>query len=266
MHLPMVDILLALPAYVLVLSRITGLMLMAPIYGSNVIPKRIRGGLAVMVAALVFPFVREQAPSEITLSMAIVGGAGEMMIGAIIGLSLSILIMAAEVAGMIVGRQAGLALANVFDPTQNQRVSIMGQVYSISLTTVFLLAGGHRATMAALLDTFDVIPLLSFRLDETFVLLLVEALAATFILGIRLAGPVLIALFMLGTALAFLSRTMPQLNIMTVGFTLRLLAALAVAALALSACQDLMLDAVWDSVDLARAAFGLSPDAANLVN
>lgn len=266
MHLPIADILLALPAYVLVLSRITGLMLTAPIFGSMVVPRRFRVGLAVMLAALVFPLLHGRTPSEITLSMAIVGGLGELMIGAIIGLSLSILLMAAEVAGLIVGRQAGLALANVFDPTRNERVSIMGQVYSISLTVIFLLAGGHRATMAALLDTFEVIPLLSFRFNETFVLLLVEALAATFVLGIRLAGPVLIALFMVGTALAFLSRTMPQLNILTIGFTLRLLVALAVGALALSACKDLMLDAVWDGVDLVRAAFGLDRDTTHLVS
>ncbi len=263
---PIADILLALPVYALVLFRISGLMLAAPIYGSTVIPVRIRVALSLTVTALIFPLVRGQAPPDMTLSMALVGGVGEMMIGVLIGLSLSILLMGAEVAGLMVGRQAGLALANVFDPTRNQQTSIVGQVYSIVLTWLFLLAGGHRAAMAALLDTFEVIPLLSFRFDETFVLLLVEMLAAAFILGIRLAGPVLIALFLLGTALAFLSRTMPQLNILTVGFTLRLLVALLVAALAISAGKDVMLDAIWDGVDLIRAAFGLDPDQAHLVN
>jgi flagellar biosynthetic protein FliR len=127
------------------------------------------------------------------------------------------------------------------------------------MTFLFLLAGGHRAAMAALLDTFKVIPLLSFRLDETFILLLVEMLASAFILGIRLAGPVLLALFMMGTALGFLSRTMPQFNILTVGFTLRLLLALAVGGLAISASQDVLLDAIWDGIDQIRAAFGLDP-------
>lgn len=256
---PLVDILLALPAYALVLFRLSGLMLTAPLYGSAVIPTRIRAAAALVVAAMIFPLVRGQAPNEITLSMAVVGGVGEMMIGAIIGLALTTLLMGAEVAGLMVGRQAGIALANVFDPTRNQQVSIVGQVYTISLTILFLLAGGHRATMAALLDTFEVIPLLSFRFDEMFVLLLVEMLAAAFILGIRLAGPVLIALFLTGTALGFLSRTMPQLNILTVGFTLRLMVALAVAGMALIACEELLLDAVWDGVDLVRTSFGLDP-------
>jgi flagellar biosynthetic protein FliR len=263
---PLLDILLALPVFALVLFRITGLMLTAPVYGSGVMPVQIRAAVAIVVAAVAFPLVRQQAPQDLSLSAAIVGGIGEMMIGAAIGLGLTLLLMGAEVAGLIVGRQAGVALANVYDPVQNQDVSVVGQVYSITLIVLFLLVGGHRATMAALLDTFRVIPLLSFGADETVVVLMVEMLAAAFILGIRLAGPVLIALFMLGTSLAFLSRTMPQLNILTVGFPLRLLVGLAIAGVALAACEGVLLDAIWDGVEMVRATFGLDPAATRLVS
>lgn len=213
-----------------------------------------------------FPLVQGQMPRGLDLSTAVAGGAGELMIGTIIGLSLSLMMLGAEVGGLMVGRQAGLALANIFDPTQNSQASITGQVYTISFTIIFLLAGGHRAAVAALLDTFAMIPLLSFRFDEPFVVLLVEALASAFILGIRLAGPVLIALFLVGTALAFLSRTMPQLNILTVGFALRAIVALAVAAVAIGAAEDLLLDAVWESVERIRLAFGLDPNLHRLVS
>lgn len=259
MPLSLSDMMSALPVYGLVLFRVSGLILTAPLYGSRMIPRRIRVALAITLAAVIFPFVRSQAPAEISLSMAVAGGVGEIMIGATIGLALSILLIAGEVAGLIVGRQAGLALAEVFDPNENRQASIVGQVYTITFTLVFLLVGGHRAAVSALLDTFHVIPLLSFRLDETFISLLVEMLAAAFLLGIRLAAPVLICLFLVGTALAFLSRTMPQLNILTVGFTVRLLLALAVAALAIAACEDLLVDAVWDGVEMIRVAFHLGP-------
>jgi flagellar biosynthetic protein FliR len=240
-------------------------MITAPVFRSPVIPVRIKAALTLVTAAMIFPLVQAQAPAELPMAAAVIGGVREMMIGAIIGLALTLLLTGAEVGGLIVGQQAGIALADVIDPTGNQQASIMGQIYTISLTLLFLLAGGHRATMAALLDTFSVIPLLSFQFDEMFLMLLVEMLAGAFILGIRLAGPVLIALFLLGTALAFISRTMPQLNILTVGFTLRLLVALGVASLAIIAYQDLMLDAVWDGVEQVRAAFGLDPVNSRLV-
>lgn len=266
MPLPIFDVLLALPTYALVLFRVTGLVLTAPLFSSAVLPARFRAAMVLTTAAVIFPFVRGQAPAELTLSSAIVGGVGELMIGAAIGLSLTIIMMGAEVAGLIIGRQAGIALANVFDPTQNRQISTVGQLFTITLTFVFLLAGGHRAAMAALLDTYDVIPLLSFQVNESILLLLVEMLAAGFILGIRLAGPIVIALFLTSITMGLLSRTMPQLNILTVGFTVRLFAALVLAGFALQACEGILLDAVWDTVELIRSAFGLDPTRTHLVS
>lgn len=259
------DILLALPVFALVLIRLSGLVITAPILGSNVVPVRFRVAFTMVAAAMIFPLVRAQAPAELTLGTALGGAASELMVGAIIGLSMTILLAGGEVAGLIVGRQASISLASIFDPVRNQQTSSVGQLYTIVLTLVFLLAGGHRAMVGALLDTYSAIPLLSFQYNESFVVLLVEMLAAAFVLGIRLAGPVLIALFLLGTALAFLSRTMPQLNVLTVGFTLRMLVGMGVAALALMAGEELMLDAVWDGVTLMRATFGLDPAENHLV-
>ena len=258
------DILLALPAYALVLFRLTGLALTAPIYGSRVIPARLRGALIIVVAAMMFPAVGRQAPGEMTLGTVVVGGAAELLIGLTIGLSLGLFVSGVELAGLMVGRQSGIALAQVYDPSQDAQVSVVGQVYTITLMTLFLLAGGHRATMAALLDTFEVIPLLSFRLDDSIIILLAEMLTAAFILGIRMAGPALIALFLTSTAVAFLSRTMPQLNILSVGFTLRVLVAMAAAGLALAWCQDLLLDAIWDALETIRVALRLNPEPLGL--
>ena len=266
MPLGMSEIFLVLPAFALVLFRITGLMLTAPFYGSAMIPVRIRAAFALMVAMVIFPLVKAQAPAEITLATTIAGGVAEMMVGATIGLALTALLLSAEVGGLIVGRQAGVALANVFDPLRSDQVSVTGQVYTVSFTLLFLLVGGHRAMMAALLDTYGLVPLLSFRFDETFIVLLAEMLAAAFVLGIRLAGPVLIALFLTGTAIGVLSRTMPQLNILTVGFAIRLMVALAVAGLTLAACEGFFVEAVLSAVESVREAFGLPPDAVLAVN
>ena len=167
--------------------------------------------------------------------------------------------------GLIVGRQAGIGLSEVFNPTLNQQSSIVGQIYTIVLMLLFLIAGGHRAAMAALLDTFDAIPLLAFRYGESYMQLCVEMLAAAFILGIRIAAPVLVALFLTETALALLSRTMPQFNILTVGFTLRTMVGLGVAALALTGAEEILLDAIWDGVEAVRTAAGLDLSRMRLV-
>lgn len=262
---PLIDILLTLPVFALVMFRLSGLMLTAPLYNSSVIPTRVRVALTFTLAAMIFPLVRHQAPQDLGFSVLLTAGVGEILIGVTVGLALNIMLTGAEVAGRLVGQQAGVGLANVFDPTRNARVSVISQVYMMGMMLLFLLAGGHRAAIAAILDTYEVVPLLSFRLDQSFVVLLSEMLASAFILGIRLAGPVLIALFLMGTALGFLSRTMPQLNILSVGFTLRALVGMGVAAVAFAETKDLLLDAIWDSLYAVREAFGLDPLQHHLV-
>ena len=260
------DIFSTLPAFALVLFRMTGLVMTAPVFASRVIPGRIRGALVMAMAAMTFPLVRAQTPSDVTWGGVIAGGAGEMMIGLAIGISLALFVSGVEVAGLMVGRQAGLAIGQVFDPSSNTQVSTIGQVYSISLMTLFLLAGGHRATMAALLDTYEVIPLLSFQVNDSIPLLLIAMVTAAFVLGLRLAGPVLIALFLTGTAMGFLSRTMPQLNILSVGFTVRVMVALGVAGFALAGYQDVLVDAVWTAFETIRSGMGLDSYPRGLVN
>jgi flagellar biosynthetic protein FliR len=223
------------------------------------VPIRIRAALAAIIATLIFPLVGSQVPAEASLGMIATAGVGELMIGVTVGLGVSLLLMGAELAGLIVGQQAALGLAQVFNPNLNTESSIMGQLYSIAFMFVFLIAGGHRAALEAVLDTYQVIPLLTFQLDEQALLLLIEILMASFMLAIRVAGPVLIALFLTETSMGFLSRTIPQLNILTVGFSLRVVTALAVAGVAIVASQGLMVDSVWDGLDLIRASFGLEP-------
>ena len=259
------DILLALPVFALVMMRLSGLVMTAPLFASKMIPIKMRVGLVFVLSAMLFPMVSQYAPRDVTMVSVVTGAMTELMIGAGIGLSLSIFMMGAEVAGRMIAQQAGLGMSQIVDPTQNIKTSIVGQVYTISLTILFMMAGGHRATLAALMDTYQVIPMLSFQADETVVLLLIEMLTSTFIFGVRVAGPVVIALFLTGTALGVLSKTMPQLNILTVGFTLRALIAMGVAGISLAASRDMFLSAIWDAFELIRGAFGLDPSGTRLV-
>lgn len=258
------DILSALPVFALVMFRISGLMMTAPVFGSAVIPVRVRAAMVMMITAVVFPMVQTQVPADISLGVAFVGGIAEMMVGATIGLALSIFVMGAEVAGKTAGQQAGLAMSEVVDPTTDEQVSTLGALYTIVVTLTFLLIGGHRATIAALLDTYEVMPMLSFQFTDSIILLLVEMLAAAFIMGVRLGAPVVVAVFLSGIVLGFLSRTMPQLNILTVGFTLRLLVALGIAGVSLMATGDLIVASIWDALGMVRESFGLDPNLLRL--
>jgi flagellar biosynthetic protein FliR len=245
-----------LPAYALVLFRVGGLMLAAPMLSSDAVPVRVRALFAASLALVVFPLLLPTIPAELTLEAALVGGVGELMIGLLMGLALTALFSGAQLAGMIIGQQAGLGLGQTYNPLTSTSTTTLGQVYFIVLLMIFIAAGGLQALVRGLLDSFQAVPLLSFTVQEAHLGLVVD-LHASFVMGLKLAGPVMIAMFMTTMTMGILSKTMPQLNILSVGFIVRILVCLSAAALSLSDAGSVLVDACYDALDAVRNALGL---------
>jgi len=240
---------LILPAFALVLARVSGLMIVAPILGSAAIPARVRAFFAVVLALLVFPTLLPTVSAELSLSAAVVGLTGELMIGAVLGLGLSLLFVSLELAGLMIAQQAGFALAEIFDPMLGMQSTAFGQVYFVCGLFIFVAVGGLRAMVQALLDTFQTLPPLSFTADEAVAAVLVDLLAGAMIVALRLAGPALTALMLTALAKGFISRTMPQLNILAVGFSTQIAVALLVMAATVGVLEPLVTTHLWDSLD-----------------
>ncbi|GJM26185.1 MAG: flagellar biosynthesis protein FliR [Phycisphaerae bacterium] len=234
---------LFLPLYALVMFRISGLMIAAPLYGSTTVPARIRVGLAAVIALAMFPVVAPSMPTDLNWATGLVGVFGELIIGLVLGLTTTIVFTGIQLAGMVIGQQAGLGLGQVFNPALNSNTTIIGQLFFLVALTSFILMGGHRELMRALLDTFATIPVMSYRTEPQILSLLADVLTTSVVTALRLVAPVLMSLFITTLVLGFVSRTMPQMNILSVGFVVRTLVALAVAGLALSAA-----DGLFDSV------------------
>jgi flagellar biosynthetic protein FliR len=249
---------LLLPAYLLVLFRVAGLLVVTPLFSSTAIPRRLRVMFAAGVALVIFPAILPTVPAHLTIKTAITGVAGEMAVGVLMGLSLHMLFLGAQLTGMVVGQQAGLSLGQTFNPLVNSSTTTIGQLYFIVLFMIFILAGGHRAMVRGLLDSFDAVPLLGFTATDAHLAMLTELLTAAFIMALRLSGPCLIAMFMTTLAMGFLSKTMPQLNILSVGFVVRILVVLAVGGISLSLSGDVFSDEIYETFVMIRNVLGLN--------
>jgi len=233
-----------LPAVALILFRVAGLMIAAPLFGASSIPERFRVLLALAVTFVLLPLVGPTVPADLTLADAVGGVVGEVLIGLLIGVGMNIVLFGAQLAGLAIGQQGGLGLAQVFDPTGDVESTTLGEIAFLTATAVFLIVGGHRHLMAAMLDTFTVIPPLGFRVGEPMLGLLIDLAESSMILALRISGPVMIAVSMAELAMAMVSRTVPQLNILSIGFPLRSLVTFGVAGFALYFAGDVILDAI----------------------
>jgi flagellar biosynthesis protein FliR len=211
--------------FTLVLTRVSGLVVTAPIFGGSGIPGQIRALLAFAVAVLVFPSqwgAAVDVPANLLGYLLLVGG--ELLVGLVLGLGVTILFSGIQLAGQIIGQLGGLSLAEVFNPGFDTDVPLLSQLFHVFALAIFVAIGGHRLVMGGLLDTFAQMPPGQAALSPTVTAGLTQLLSASFELGIRAAAPATVALLLSTMVLGIVSRTLPQLNIMSFGFGLNALA------------------------------------------
>jgi flagellar biosynthetic protein FliR len=236
--------------FTLVLSRVSGLVMTAPIFGSQSAPMQIRGLLAAAIALLVAPSCLGMAIEHpTTLVDYIVYIASELLIGMALGLGIQILLGGIQVAGQIISQLSGMSLADVFNPTLETETPVVAQVLSHVTLAVFILIDGHRMVMKALLDTFEAIPPAGGLIGDSVVASLVAIVTQSFHVGIRAAAPAMAALLLSTLVLAIVSRTLPQLNVLLVGFNLNSLLTFGVLLVSLGGVAWAFQDQVAQSLD-----------------
>ena len=205
--------------YMLVLTRISGLVLMAPVMNSVDAPMQFRALLAFAFSLTIMPsqwFVEVVEPD--TLFAFAIMIAAELLIGLAMGLGLYILFAGVALAGELVGHVGGLQASQIFDPVTGDQTPLMSRAYQFLAIAVFALIGGLNVLVTSLLDTFATIPVGTIGFQPDIVFSLVVILNSSFNLALRIAAPVLIATLISMLVMGLLSKTLPQLNLMSVGF------------------------------------------------
>jgi flagellar biosynthesis protein FliR len=219
--------------FTLVLARLSGLMIAGPPLGGSEIPKQARAFLTVVLAVLVAPAQwpgAVEAPSWAGHLLAI---GGEILIGYTLGFGVTILFSGLQLAGQMVGQLSGMTLAEVYNPGLDADIPLFSQLFYFVALAVFFVVGGHRLLMAGLLETFVAIPVGGAGLDMSLADMLVTMIGESFSLGIRLAAPAIVAGLLASLVLGAISRTLPQLNAMALGFGLNALTTFSVLSISL---------------------------------
>ena len=247
-------LLAGVPVFVLVLCRVSGMMLFAPLFGSARIPKRVRGFIAIILAVGLAGGIARPPHLPATVAATTVGMAGELAFGLATGMVLSFVFIAAQWAGELVGQQIGFNIAETFDPQYGGGGSVIGDMYYMLTLVVFLEIGGHRQILVGLRQSFDALPLLSVGADRSVFEVVRSSLAGATVLAARLASPVLITMLVVDLTLGFLGKTMPQLNVMAAGLSIKAMVGIAVLALgmALYVTPRVLQVALEESADTAR--------------
>ncbi|MFA9461482.1 flagellar biosynthetic protein FliR [Thiohalorhabdus methylotrophus] len=202
-------------AGLLVFVRVMAFVGTAPLLSSSQISARIQVLLGLSLAITLYPFVRAEIPELRIDSTVWIGilGVQEVLAGALMGFSFTLLLAAIQLAGQSMGSTMGLALANVFDPATSAQINVLAQFYSLLALVLFISADGHFMFLRLLVESFERVPPGSIALGDAGARAVLEAGAHVFALGVRLAFPVLLTLLLVYAAAGVMSRAAPQIQV-----------------------------------------------------
>lgn len=241
--------------FTLVLFRLAGVFLMAPILTSTMIPMKFRALLATTLAAAAYPLVAPalQAPAEIDVFGLLPLIACEALIGLCVGVLASIPLLSLELSGVMMGQSIGFGLARVYNPESDIDADLLGQLLLMVATGAFVAMGGLESLFGGVVRSFERVPIGSVGAGQTPLDLFLGVLGSGCDLGLRVAMPVVGCTLLLVIVLGVVGKTMPQINIMSVGFGIKIFAGLCVLAIAMVAIREAVGEATDDAIDRALA-------------
>lgn len=226
--------------YLLVVFRLAGLFLFAPLLSSRMVPGRIRALLTVMFAGAIYPALpaASQAAPDADLLGLLPLISCELLVGATIGLVASLPLMGMEMAGMVMGHQMGLSIARSYNPEADTDSEVLGQICYYLGLGAFIAMGGLNGLYLCILRSFERVPVGGPGGSAPALGMVVGTLSAGFELALRVSAPVVCAIFLVMIAIGFVMKTMPQINVMSVGFAIKILCGLVVLAAAVAVLEQ----------------------------
>jgi flagellar biosynthetic protein FliR len=211
-----------LSAAVLVLVRLSGLFVFAPIFNSAAIAPRIKAGFAIALTALLAPAVGALPGARVVLDGTAI--LGELGVGLVFGLTLLLLLESLDFAGTILGMQFSFSLVNLLDPNTMIETPVLGQMLNWLGVLVLIGAGLDRTLLAGFVRTFCTVPVGQALLQAQTGRAIASMVSGVFLAGLQLAAPVMAAALTVEMTMALIGRLSPQLPAMVISIPLKTMA------------------------------------------
>jgi flagellar biosynthetic protein FliR len=219
-------------SFLVLVSRIGGIVAAFPMLGGRTVPHRIKIAIVVMLGIALSPLIRLPQLSQDAFEMT-AGLASELLIGLVIGLAVRLVFGALEVAGDLIGVQMGFGAVQLLDPMTAQHSSVISEYFRIIAMLVFLSLNAHMIIVAAIVSSYETIPPFGARLSPALGEEVLQLSQHMFVVALQLSAPVLVVIILINILLAMLGRAVVQINVFVLSFPITILGGLLVLGLAL---------------------------------
>lgn len=243
--------------FLLVLARVGGALVFVPLPGVKGAPEAVRAALALgftLALAARWPAVDAAAVTPMKLA----GWAlAEAAVGIAIGVAVAIVLETFTLAAQVLGLQAGYAYASTIDPTTEADSGVLLVFAQLAAGLLFFSLGLDREVLRLFAQSLDAVPVGRYVFGPSSALALVGLASGLFAVGVRLALPVVALLLMIDVALALLGRLNQQLQLLSLAFPIKMLAALLVLSWVAVLFPRILLEFSGHAWTVARRMLGI---------
>ena len=202
------------PSFLLAFARISAMISLFPYFGYNAFKPRVRIMFVLMLTLIVLPFTGTfNFPMDMKPLYLITLLLKEVTIGIFIGFGSVFIFELFTFAGSIAGKQMGLGMAEMMDPTQMVRSSLVGQFWTLAMMVGFFSLDFHHFLIQTVIHNFEIIPLGTGNFPPELGEMYINAGNNLFYVAFQLAAPAIVFMMMIDTAIALMARIMPSLPI-----------------------------------------------------
>jgi flagellar biosynthesis protein FliR len=222
---------LLMPALLLGL-RIGGLMTFAPFLGSTSISVRFKAALTVTFTVLLYPVCAPQV-SQVTAANWLGMVLSESCLGLLLGLIVQFVFEAAQFAGQFASIQMGFSLVTILDPQTQADTPVISVFYQTVALFLFLQFNIHHWMIRALARSYALVPVGSVTLSTSLLSEFFHVASSMWVVGVELAGPVVLGTMVVDLSLKFLGKVSPQIPVMIMGVSIKFLLGVAILVTAM---------------------------------
>lgn len=205
-----------------VFLRVGMIIFFLPLFGARNFPGIWKAGLSFVLAIILTPMVPPFENLPETLPGIVLGLASEALLGLCLAFIVKLAFAAVQLAGQFMAFQMGFSMARAMDPVTGAQSTTLSQFLYLFTILIFFTINGHHHLIQALATSFQTVPPNGFHLNPALSGIIVKASSEMFLIALKIAAPIMIALFLSNLCLGIVARTVPQVNILMIGFPINI--------------------------------------------
>jgi flagellar biosynthetic protein FliR len=240
--------------FFLVLARITPLFVLAPLFSSKMIPPTVKGVVAVGFAIGLTGIAMhgEHIPGDPLQVAGLL--VVNLLVGLLLAFGIAAMFAAIQTAGGLADIVSGFSFGATVDPINGNQGGTFSELYGAVGLMLFIAIGGEAWVLHGLARTFTLVPLTKGPQFGSLLAGAEAAFSSIFVSAVEIAAPVILALLITDVAFGLVSKVVPQLNVFSVAFPLKVGVTLLVVSASLPFLGGWMSDQMYTSVATALHA------------